>query len=159
MLSVVAPVYNEEGTLPEFVRRVTGAVAPLGPYELVLVDDGSSDGSWPELRRLAEEPISADELERVRGHYEGTLLLALEDSYSVATRNARSVLQRGYARTPEETLALVEAVAAEDILRLAGTLITPSALRLAVVGPFDDLEPFAAALAPPPPGAQATAAR
>jgi predicted Zn-dependent peptidase len=120
---------------------------------------GALDVIARELHHLAEEPISADELERVRGHYEGTLLLALEDSYSMATRNARSVLQRGYARTPEETLALVEAVTAEDILRLAGMLIAPSALRLAVVGPFDDPEPFAAALAPPPPGAQATAAR
>src|SRR4051812_42974707 len=54
MLSVVAPVYNEQDTLPEFVRRVVAAVAPLGRYELVLVDDGSTDLSWPELVRLAD---------------------------------------------------------------------------------------------------------
>jgi predicted Zn-dependent peptidase len=112
-----------------------------------------------ELRRLAAEPVSADELERVRGHYEGTLLLALEDSYSVAARNARSVLQRGYARTPEESLALVDAVTAEDILRLSGQLIQSEALRLAVVGPFDDLSPLAAALALPPSGTEISAAR
>jgi len=112
-----------------------------------------------ELRRLAVEPVSADELERVRGHYEGSLLLALEDSYSVAARNARSVLQRGYARTPEESLALVEAVSAADVLRLAAELTPPEALRLAVVGPFDDLAPFSAALASATPDEGASAAR
>ena len=69
------------------------------------------------------------------------------------------MLQRGYVRTPEETLALIEAVTAEDILRLAGALTAPSALRLAVVGPFDDMKPFAAAVAPPTPDVHATAAR
>lgn len=102
-----------------------------------------------ELQRLVREPVSADELGRIRGHYEGTLLLALEDSYSVATRNARSVLQRGYARTPEESLALVEAVTATEIQRLAAAITPRGGLRLTVVGPFDDVTPFAAALALP----------
>jgi len=112
-----------------------------------------------ELRRLAAEEVSADELERVRGHYEGSLLLALEDSYSVAARNARSVLQRGYARTPEESLALVEAVTAGDIRRLAHELLAPEGLRVAVVGPFDDAAPFADAIAPAATGMEAGAAR
>jgi dolichol-phosphate mannosyltransferase len=53
MLSVVAPVFNEEGTVDELHRRVTAAVAPLGPYEIVIVDDGSADGTWERLRALA----------------------------------------------------------------------------------------------------------
>jgi len=114
-----------------------------------------------ELRRLAAEPVDEDELERVRGSYEGSLLLALEDSYSVATRNARSVLQRGYARTPEESLALVEAVTAGDIQRLAAALPRPDFLRVAVVGPFDDKAPFVEAITPALSGAgsEADAAR
>jgi len=101
-----------------------------------------------ELRRLAAAEVSAGELERVRGHYEGSLLLGLEDSYSVATRDARNVLQRGYARTPEESLALVDAVTAADIQRLARALLAPEDLRVAVVGPFDDKAPFVDAIAP-----------
>jgi polyisoprenyl-phosphate glycosyltransferase len=53
MLSVVAPVYNERESLPELHRRITDAVSQLGPYELVLVDDGSSDGSWDVMLELA----------------------------------------------------------------------------------------------------------
>ncbi len=52
LLSVVAPVYNEEGTVGEFYARVCAALQGL-PFELVLVDDGSTDGSAVELDRLA----------------------------------------------------------------------------------------------------------
>jgi polyisoprenyl-phosphate glycosyltransferase len=44
LLSVVAPVYNEEATIEEFYARVCSALEGY-PFELVLVDDGSTDGS------------------------------------------------------------------------------------------------------------------
>jgi polyisoprenyl-phosphate glycosyltransferase len=52
MLSVVVPVFNEEDTLPELYRRLAAALAQE-EHELVLVDDGSRDGSWAVLRTLA----------------------------------------------------------------------------------------------------------
>jgi glycosyltransferase involved in cell wall biosynthesis len=52
LLSVVAPVYNEEATIDEFYARVCGALEGLR-FELVLVDDGSTDGSPATLDRLA----------------------------------------------------------------------------------------------------------
>jgi glycosyltransferase involved in cell wall biosynthesis len=53
LLSVVAPVYNEEALVDEFYSRVCNALENL-PFELVLVDDGSTDGSPGILERLAE---------------------------------------------------------------------------------------------------------
>jgi dolichol-phosphate mannosyltransferase len=53
LLSVVAPVYNEEATIDEFYARICTALEGLR-FELVLVDDGSADGSPAALERLAE---------------------------------------------------------------------------------------------------------
>jgi polyisoprenyl-phosphate glycosyltransferase len=54
MVSVVVPVFNEEATLPELYRRLAGALPAGELYELVFVDDGSTDGSWAALHGLAD---------------------------------------------------------------------------------------------------------
>ena len=54
-VSIVVPIYNELENLPDLVERIHGAMAtqPLS-FELIAVDDGSSDGSAARLRELAE---------------------------------------------------------------------------------------------------------
>jgi len=52
LLSVVAPVFNEEATIREFCARVRTALEGL-PFELVLVDDGSRDGTPAALDEIA----------------------------------------------------------------------------------------------------------
>jgi polyisoprenyl-phosphate glycosyltransferase len=52
LLSVVGPVYNEQELLEEFYARVTSALTGIN-FELVLVDDGSTDGTSAILSRLA----------------------------------------------------------------------------------------------------------
>jgi polyisoprenyl-phosphate glycosyltransferase len=53
MLSVVVPVFNEEETLRELHGRLSGALPPVEVWEVILVDDGSSDRSWPLMRELS----------------------------------------------------------------------------------------------------------
>ena len=61
-LSVVVPVYNERGCLDPLVERVRGALdCSAIDWELVLVDDGSTDGSGEKMDELA----AADERLRV----------------------------------------------------------------------------------------------
>lgn len=52
-VSVVVPVYNAEKTLEPLAERIHKAIAPIAPqFELLLVNDGSSDGSWAVIERL-----------------------------------------------------------------------------------------------------------
>ena len=53
LLSVVAPMYNEEGTLEAFYDRVSSALADL-PFELIAVNDGSSDATASMLAEIAD---------------------------------------------------------------------------------------------------------
>jgi len=55
-LSVVVPLYNEEESLPHLVQQLTDALQPSGErFELVLVNDGSSDRTAEVLEQLSHE--------------------------------------------------------------------------------------------------------
>jgi len=55
-LSVVLPVYNEAGNLETFIPELSGVLRGLGrSYEIIAVDDGSTDASVTTLRRLKEQ--------------------------------------------------------------------------------------------------------
>jgi glycosyltransferase involved in cell wall biosynthesis len=69
LLSVVAPVYNEDGTVGEFFSRVCSALDGL-PFELILVNDGSTDGSALVLDEIAahDPRVRVVHLSRNFGH-------------------------------------------------------------------------------------------
>ena len=71
-LSIVVPCFNEEACLRALYDRLTAAArGSVGTnYELVLVNDGSRDRSWPLMRELAEQDIRvvAINLSRNHGH-------------------------------------------------------------------------------------------
>ena len=63
-LSVVIPVYNEEGNIPELCRQVTDVLRSMDVrYEILLVDDGSNDGTWS---AICEGSSGYDEIEGIR---------------------------------------------------------------------------------------------
>ena len=54
--SIIAPIWNEIESLPELYRRVSEVMDQTGdPWELILIDDGSTDDSTDKIRAMAEE--------------------------------------------------------------------------------------------------------
>jgi polyisoprenyl-phosphate glycosyltransferase len=70
LVSVVVPILNEVAVVEELHRRLTDAVTPIGSYELIFVDDGSTDGSWGRMVALAaqDEHLHLVRLSRNFGH-------------------------------------------------------------------------------------------
>jgi len=76
-VSVVIPVYNEAENLKELVQRVGAALLPTGrTFELLLVDDGSNDGSREILRSLAAAHPWLRPLVLIRNYGQSTALQA-----------------------------------------------------------------------------------
>jgi glycosyltransferase involved in cell wall biosynthesis len=76
-VSIVVPVFNERDNLSELVARIDAAMAPTGrPFELVLVDDGSTDGSQPLLAELARGRDWLKPLALIRNYGQSTALQA-----------------------------------------------------------------------------------
>lgn len=71
-LSIVVPCYNEQDSLPSLHSRVTAAAlaAANGDHELLLINDGSSDGTWEAMKSLAQSDhrVRCVNLSRNFGH-------------------------------------------------------------------------------------------
>ena len=89
-----------------------------------------------QLDRIASEPVAAGELDRARAYTKGRLELRMEDSGAVAgwIGTGESLLPR--ILTVDEVVERLDAVTADDLLRVAGTYLGPNRARLAVLGPF-----------------------
>jgi glycosyltransferase involved in cell wall biosynthesis len=101
-LSVAVPIYNEVQLLPELLRRLTSVLdgLPGGPHEIVLVDDGSRDGSREALiYAAANEPrLTVVALSRNFGH-QAALSAALDHVSGDAV-----VLMDGDLQDPPEAI-------------------------------------------------------
>jgi predicted Zn-dependent peptidase len=95
-----------------------------------------------ELRKIASEPVPADELEKARSYAKGRFVLSLESPQGTNMFGLRREVLEGKATEPSEVLAELDKVTAEDILRVAQDLMREESLRLAVIGPFDDVDRF-----------------
>jgi len=143
-LSIVIPVYNEEEVLPLLAQRLRPVADGLGTaYEVLVVDDGSSDATpvvlqrlhrdWPQLRivRLRanaghQAAISAG-LAASRGHYVVTLDADLQDPPEVITEMLGAARTQGAdvvygVRSDRATDSAFKRLSARAFYRLIRTL-------------------------------------
>ena len=102
-----------------------------------------------ELRRIAEEPVPAEELEKARASAKGRFALQTETPHGLNMFGLRREVVEGRAVEPAEVMTALDAVTAEDLQRVAQDVIAANGLNLAVIGPFeqDERERFEGLLA------------
>ncbi|HEX5438090.1 MAG TPA: glycosyltransferase [Gemmatimonadaceae bacterium] len=100
-VSIVIPVYNEEGNLPQLLPRLLPVLDALErPSEVILVDDGSRDGSLVILKHFAEqEPGRVRVVELSRNFGQHPAILA---GFTYATGDVIVTLDADLQNPPEE---------------------------------------------------------
>jgi predicted Zn-dependent peptidase len=98
-----------------------------------------------EIAKVIAGGLTGAELDRGKGQLRGSLVLGLEDPSSRMSRLGKSELVYSRLEPVDEVLASIEAVTHDDVRRVAAEILGRPKV-LAVVGPFDDDAPFAAAL-------------
>jgi predicted Zn-dependent peptidase len=100
-----------------------------------------------ELKRIADEAVPSDELEKAKNVAKGRFVLQLESPHALIMFGLRREVLEGAATEPEEVLSGIEAVTEGDVQRVAQDVIGSHGLNLALIGPFDDAERFEKLLA------------
>jgi predicted Zn-dependent peptidase len=108
-----------------------------------------------ELRRIATEPVDADELSRAKENVKGRLALSLESTLTRMNRLGGSVLMGMPLLSLDEMVDRIDAVSADEVALLADELFAPERMSAAGVG--GDEEAFVRALEPVSPALAAAA--
>lgn len=104
--SIIAPIYNEIDNLPELYRRVKEVMDSSGePWELILVDDGSTDGSTDKIHELAkaDKTVRPVIFARNFGHQ-----VAITAGWDYARGDAVVIIDADLQDPPEVILDLAE---------------------------------------------------
>ncbi len=104
--SIIVPIYNEIETLPELHRRIKEVMDASGEaWELILVDDGSTDGSTEKIRELAknDKAVRAIIFARNFGHQ-----VAITAGWDYARGDAIVIIDADLQDPPEVILELAK---------------------------------------------------
>jgi predicted Zn-dependent peptidase len=123
-----------------------GSLYAQAGVDINRIDDAVSTIA-AELRKIAAEPVPAEELEKAKSFAKGRFVLQLETSQGLIMFGLRRETLESRTPDPEEILAEITKVTAEDVSRVAQDLIDRQGINLAVIGPFDDPERFQQLLA------------
>ena len=90
-----------------------------------------------ELKKITDETVPSDELEKARNVAKGRFVLQTESPHGLVMFGLKREVLEGKAAEPEEVLAGLDAVTAEDVQRVAQDVIGGHGLNLALIGPFE----------------------
>jgi predicted Zn-dependent peptidase len=95
-----------------------------------------------ELNKLKKYGVKSSELKRAQDYFQGTMFLSLEDSSLLASWYAKQTLFSLEKITPAQRIQRIKKVKAEEIKSLANLLFQKNKINLALIGPFQNSNPF-----------------
>ncbi|HEX4104054.1 MAG TPA: pitrilysin family protein [Candidatus Paceibacterota bacterium] len=95
-----------------------------------------------ECRKIAEEPVPAAELRRVKDHMIGGLVLGLETSDELASFYGTQEVLTKRLLPPEAIISRINGIRAEEVRAVAKAIFKNKGLNLAVIGPYKDAASF-----------------
>jgi glycosyltransferase involved in cell wall biosynthesis len=117
-LSVVIPVYNEEESLRELSDWIGKVCAGASlTYEIIFVDDGSSDSSWSKIREIAERSLSVRGI-RFRRNYGKAA--ALQTGFTESSGDVVITMDSDLQDSPDEIPELVRMIREEGFDLVSG---------------------------------------
>jgi predicted Zn-dependent peptidase len=90
-----------------------------------------------EYRKIAAEKVEDEELSRAKEYIKGRLAMGLEGSDDVVEYLVAQEVLKGKVTLPEEKVRKIDAVTADDVLRVAQDIFRNEKLNLALIGPHD----------------------
>ena len=124
----------------------TGSLHAQAGVDINRIDDAVTTIA-NELKRIVDDVVPAAELDKAKNFAKGRFVLQLENPQGLILFGLRREVLEGHAVEPDEVLAAIDAVTAEDVQRAAQEVLGSNALRLALIGPFDDADRFEKLLA------------
>lgn len=91
-----------------------------------------------EHKNLIKEKVTEKELKRVKDQVSGLMVIGLEPSDAAASFYGEQELLEHKIETPEQRLAKITAVTADDIMEVAKDVFRPERLNLAIIGPWEE---------------------
>ncbi len=107
-LSVIIPLYNEAESLPELKSWIDRSLKDF-TYELIFVDDGSTDASWDVIRGMADEAVHGIRFRRNYGKS-----AALFEGFAAARGEIVVTMDADLQDSPEEIPEMVRMIREED---------------------------------------------
>jgi predicted Zn-dependent peptidase len=97
---------------------------------------GTIAATMKELRRIKKKGVPAGELRRNQDQLKASLILNLESSSSRMSSLAQQEMNFGAFLSPDETIARVDAVTADELRRLANEIFQTEAMAAVLLGPL-----------------------
>lgn len=91
-----------------------------------------------EHKKMIKGDIKPDEIKKAKELIKGRMLLSLEDSFNQAAFYGTKKILEDKIETPEEALARLERVTANDLVHLAVDIFKPQKLNFSLIGPFNE---------------------